>query len=143
MQRSALTPVAISLSFFLASGWVAVVGCARPVARTVPVFPVDGELFVGGKPAIGAEVTFVPEGEGPGAKGATVKVRVDGHFVPTQPDGAIGLPEGDYALTVRWPDGQGPLGSTASGSSMSIGRCSVKPGVNLIPPISMGRQRPR
>ena len=117
-------------------------GCGRTAARTFAVYPVDGELFVDGKPAVGIVVTFVPEAGQPEVRGSTATVRSDGHFIPTQPDGAIGLREGANDLTIQWPSGQGPGGGTASDPPTSIGSCTVNPGVNLIPPIRIGKPRP-
>jgi len=142
MQRRIRNTALILLLLLVATCQVGSAGCARPVARTFAVYPVDGELFVDGKPAVGVVVTFVPEAGQPGVMGATATVRSDGHFIPTQPDGAIGLREGRYDLTVQWLSGQGPSGGTASDTRTSIGSCSVKPGVNFIPPIRIGKPRP-
>jgi hypothetical protein len=111
--------------------------CSQPESRqnAVPVYPVEGKLFVGGKPAAGAVVMFHSGGDGP--KHST-KVRDDGRFVPTQTDGAVGLPEGSYSLTVTWQENekdrfQGKYADPAKPAA----KLTVRSGVNLIPPIRL------
>lgn len=111
-------------------------GCSSSVTVQPPVFPVDGRLFVGGKPAAGAVVTFHPQGGETPAIDAVV--RDDGRFVPTRSDGAVGMPEGAYVLTVSWPPGKDDrLGGKYSDPGRPVTTLTVKPGVNLLPPISL------
>lgn len=113
------------------------VGCSGSDGRpeSAPIFPVDGRLFVGRRPATGALVSFHPSDGGPIV---VAQVLEDGRFFPKRPDGAIGLPEGAYVLTATWPDdGSDRFGGKHSDSSKPIARLNVKAGVNLIPPIRL------
>jgi len=132
-----VTRLAFKLMLIL-TGALAPVGCSESTERQVAVFPVDGQLVVGGKPAIGAVVTFHPAASDSVGKESTAVVRADGHFVATQPDGANGLPEGDYALTVIWPEGENDhLNGKYGDPTSPISRITVKPGVNLLPPVRL------
>lgn len=131
-QRTRLTRIATVLLVALA-----LPGCSNPPSRpdAVTVYPVEGRLFVGGKPAAGAVVSLHPGG---GGTPVTAKVRDDGRFVPTQSDGAVGLPEGAYSLTATWTDGGKPrLAEKYADPAKPIARLTVRPGVNLMPPIKL------
>ena len=112
-------------------------GCSRSSSRpdARPVYPVEGYLFVAGKPAIGALVALHPDGEGPLV---TASVHPDGRFVPVQADGAIGLTEGSYALTATWhQENTDRLGNKHSDPSKPLTRFTVQRGFNRIPPIQL------
>ena len=112
-------------------------GCSNSIARQVPVYPVDGQLYVDGKPAVGALVTFHPTG-GNATPSKEVVVRADGHFVATQPDGAVGLPEGTYSLTATWPEsGTDRLAGKYADKASPLAQVTVTSGINLIPPIKL------
>ena len=74
-----------------------------------PFFPVQGQVFVAGKPAEGALVVFHPvESQDPRALRPSGIVKEDGSFTlkcydpqtcPTPTDGA---PAGEYLVTVNW-----------------------------------------
>jgi hypothetical protein len=113
-------------------------GCSRTEVRTVAVFPVDGQLLIAGKPAVGAVVTFQSTADGGTRSPVAAVVREDGHFAPTQSDGAIGLPEGEYALSLRRSSST-PPSATPSTTEETIGSITVKHGVNLIPPIRLAK----
>lgn len=85
-------------------------GCtSRPVENRLPCVPAQGELFIGGRPAAGAELLFQPldaQAERWLAGMPHALVREDGTFtVETYetkdgvPDGA---PEGEYIVLVKW-----------------------------------------
>ena len=123
------------LMVMLASSFLS--GCSRSNARQVPVFPVDGQLFVDGKPAVGALITF----HGTDANATPAReavVRPDGHFVALQPDGAIGLPEGTYSLTATWPEGDTDrLAGKYADKAKPIAQVTVTSGINFIPAIKL------
>ena len=115
----------------------AVVGCSNSNSRSgaVPVYPVEGRLFVGRKPALGAVISFKPDGEGPMV---TAKVHDDGRFVPAQTDGAVGLAEGRYSLTATWEEGGADrFAGKHADPTKPLARLTVKRGFNLIPPIQL------
>jgi len=97
----------ITLAFWASIGvLVALVGCGKSSApdRTA-VFPVHGAIFVAGKPATGAVVSFHPLGNSnPRALRANGRVRDDGSFLLTTYVTGDGAPQGDYVVTVYWAD---------------------------------------
>lgn len=113
------------------------VGCSSPESRPdpVPVFPVEGRLSVGKRPAVGAIVIFHPS---KGGTNFTATVWQDGRFVPKQSDGAVGLPEGDYSLTVTWMENESDrLVGKYGDPARPIATVSVKPGINFVPPVEL------
>ena len=81
-----------------------VAGCGRasPQFESRPTFPVEGRLFVGGKPEQGLQVFFHPlQASQQGIpRGVT---DAEGCFqLRTYHDGD-GAPTGEYAVTVYWP----------------------------------------
>jgi hypothetical protein len=115
-------------------------GCSKSNDRAVAVYPVDGQLFVGGQPAVEAVVVFHPTVSEANAVVVTAEVGLNGHFIATQPDGAAGLPEGDYRLTATWPDGDGDtdrFNGKYSDPEQPLMEISVKPTINLLPPIRL------
>jgi len=113
-------------------------GCSRPVNRQVAVYPVDGQLMVGGQPAVGAVVTFYPVDAADGRVIITAAVQSDGRFMPTQPDGAVGLAEGSYRLTATWPEtDHDRFDSQFADPSKPIAVIEVKSTVNLLSPINL------
>lgn len=113
-------------------------GCSKSDNRAVAVYPVDGQLLVGGQPAVEAVVAFHPTLSDGNAVVVTAEVGVNGHFIATQPDGAAGLPEGDYKLTATWPDGElDRFNGMYSDPEKPLMEISVKPTINLLPPIRL------
>lgn len=125
-------------SWVLVIAALAAVGCSKPAERKLAVYPVDGQFHVAGKPAVGVVVTFHPKlGESVTAT-TTATVRPDGHFVVTQPDGAIGLPEGTYRITAIWLDGdQDRLGGKYTDPVKAFPEVTVRPTINLLPLINV------
>ena len=70
-----------------------------------PVFPVTGSLFVRGKPAAGAMVTFHPADalNDYRATRSFATVEADGSFALTTYFPGDGVPSGDYVVTLNWP----------------------------------------
>ncbi len=80
---------------------LAVAGCGRGENR-VPVFPVQGQVLVNGKPAAGAQVVFHPTDKAGRVRPSAV-VGEDGKFRLTTFAAADGAPAGAYEVTVeRW-----------------------------------------
>jgi len=118
---------------------VALVSCSREDVRTLSVFPVDGQILIAGKAAEGAIVVFEPKTDRAGSRRVEAVVRTDGHFVPAQPDGAVGLPEGEYGLMLRRPAIAGRTREETSAQEEAIGSLLVVPGVNIVPPIRLAK----
>lgn len=119
-------------------------------------YPVQGQVQVGGKPAEGALVIFVPADANPLALRPTGNVAADGSFTlhsydPEQRTTYTGAPAGPYVVTVTWPDApaqeeenavetvepadrlQGRYGDPAT----SPLRAEVKEGTNVLPPFEL------
>jgi hypothetical protein len=87
-----------------------------------PVYPVDGSLFVRGKPAAGAVLTFHPlplETGRPTALRSRGTVSEDGSFRLTTYNTDDGGPEGEYVVTVYWP-GKRSAAAAESGESADL-----------------------
>jgi hypothetical protein len=68
-----------------------------------PVYPVEGQLLVDGKPAARAVVTFHPVDDATaGAVRPVGHVDDSGRFTLTSYKEGDGAPPGDYAVTVTW-----------------------------------------
>jgi hypothetical protein len=85
----------------------------RKSYQEVSVYPTSGKVTVKAVPAVGAYVTFHPEGDVGMTKGNKPFARVDkdGAFQVTTYDTNDGAPVGDYRVTVYWPenpDARGP-----------------------------------
>jgi hypothetical protein len=94
----------------------AMAGCSRVPFERVPVYPVSGQLFIHGQPAVKARIQlhalddisldrFRPH----------AIVQADGSFQLTTFTSEDGAPAGKYAITVIWPaspkrrfDAEGP-----------------------------------
>lgn len=117
-------------------------GCSEEEVRPpVAVFPVDGQLLFQNKPARGAVITFhsLAAVDKDGQKTWLATVKDDGHFVPKQADGAIGLPAGEYVLTAEWklqPSGDQLNGKYASPEN-PLTRITVMESINFLPPINL------
>jgi hypothetical protein len=83
---------------------LALAGCGEQYDHE-PVFPVSGSLFVAGKPAAGAMVTFHPadRASDPRALRSFATVDAAGKFQLTTYFPADGVPAGDYVVTLNWP----------------------------------------
>ena len=72
-------------------------------ARRDGVYPVRGQVFYDGKPAIGALVVFHPVGQAsPDAVLPRGQIKEDGSFVLTTLADQDGSPPGDYVVTIEW-----------------------------------------
>ena len=121
---------------------VLLTSCVHQPERSIPVFPVDGQLFIDGQPGIGASIEFHPLSRLSSENYFLCSVREDGHFVPTQKDGAIGLPAGRYRLVIRQPNGSfGDRDGSDVELPKSMQEIEVKETVNLLPPIKIQRAR--
>jgi hypothetical protein len=72
--------------------------------RLPRVYPVHGEIFFAGKPAIGAVIAFHPvnKPEGPVSTSRGI-ADPQGKFSLTTFVSSDGVPEGEYIVTVYWP----------------------------------------
>ena len=77
-------------------------------SKKLPVYPVTGEVRFQGKPALGAEVIFHPQGGSEQQKQTRPNGRADefGKFALTTYELGDGAPAGEYQITITWP---GPL----------------------------------
>lgn len=109
--------------FPTAACWAALVavtsfaGCQRSEHQPLAVYPVRGELFVDGKPAENAAIAFHPVNRTEWAS-ATSRgvVDRDGRFSLTTYAANDGAPEGEYVVTVYWPDR--PLNPAGEGDDL-------------------------
>ncbi|MBP3954423.1 hypothetical protein J8F10_03850 [Gemmata sp. G18] len=118
-----------------------VCGCGPGEPPRVAVYPVRGELFVGGKPAAGAVIVFHPTGD-PAAPRPRATVAADGAFRPQFRDDTEGIPAGEYVLTVTWreaPIGMSPdrLKGKHADPARPVARVTVGPGESVIPAIRL------
>ena len=122
---------------------LAVAACSAKPPDHSPVYPVRGELLVGGKPAVGAVVSLHPVGNAaPDAVKPQATVEADGTFRPNSYELRDGAPAGDYALTVYWPGGKGPVGPDRlkgryGNPARPVMRVTVKAGDNVLEPIRL------
>jgi hypothetical protein len=74
-----------------------------------PVYPVRGQVMVGGRPAPQAFVVFHPVGDDdPQATRPYGHAGTDGSFTLTTYDPGDGAPAGDYVVTIVWPGPAAP-----------------------------------
>lgn len=115
-------------------------GTSRP-----PEYAVSGRVQVGGKPAGRAKVFFHPLSRGAGPSALS--------FVETGPDGNFrltaeaGVPAGEYAVTVIWPqyrqggDEEVEAGDRLKGKyadpAHPVSRVTIGPGDNALPPFEL------
>lgn len=76
-------------------------GCGGDARR--PAHSVNGTLLIGGKPAAGAHLIFHPVEEGRIARAVGI-TKPDGSFRLTTYQSGDGAPQGEYAVTIFWPD---------------------------------------
>ena len=75
--------------------------CAKSGRK--PVYPVQGQVLVKGRPAARAQVTFHPlDDSGPEAVRPVGHVDEQGRFRLTTYADGDGAPEGEYRVTVQW-----------------------------------------
>jgi hypothetical protein len=74
--------------------------CAR--SPKVALYPVRGQVFVAGKPAVGAAVVFHPRPEGPEALRPSGVVSEDGSFTLGTYAPGDGAPPGQYDVAIAW-----------------------------------------
>lgn len=80
-------------------------GCPRSGHRPLSVFPVSGELFVDGTPAENAVIAFHPVNRTEwGSATSRAVVDREGRFSLTTYAANDGAPEGEYVVTVYWPE---------------------------------------
>jgi len=83
-----------------------VAGCAEEKRE---MHTVKGRLLVGEAPAANASVAFHPLGSNAGRTCPVGITRSDGSFRLTTSSAGDGAPEGEYVVTVVWPDPAKPI----------------------------------
>jgi hypothetical protein len=81
-------------------------GCGRSRLDALPpASPVQGQIFVGGKPAAAAVIAFHPDATAKGLR-STSRGTADseGKFSLTTYVAGDGAPEGEFVVTVYWPE---------------------------------------
>lgn len=129
-------------SFFIGMIFcLAVCGCQDATPRPFSVFPVDGQFLIQDKPAPLTVLKFhrLDSEEASSQKSWNALVKDDGHFVPVQADGAIGLPSGKYALTIDWLDlsEHEEFEGQFTTVDKPLATLTVQEGINFIPPINL------
>lgn len=138
--------MARSLAPVLAASVLFAAGCARgdAGAARIAVHPVGGKLLVADRPAANARLAFHPVGGG-GLRPVGV-TGPDGGFALTTYSSGDGAPEGEYVVTVLWPNDTLPadeceivnpanhdrLGGLYLDPAKSELRATVRPGRNEI-----------
>ncbi|HXG10568.1 MAG TPA: hypothetical protein VNK04_12475 [Gemmataceae bacterium] len=85
------------------AGSVALIGFA--CGGGPKLYPVVGQVFVDGEPAVGAIVVLHPVGnDDPAAPRPIGKVKGDGSFHLSTPPYGSGAPAGEYEVAIVWPD---------------------------------------
>jgi hypothetical protein len=145
------TPVVVAYTLLIASG---LAGCKRSRLDELPLrFPVQGKIFVGDKPAEGAVIAFHPvkKAEGPSS---TSRGTADsqGKFSLTTYVSGDGAPEGEYIVTVYWPER--PLNPNGEGHDLPVDklrgkfanpaasklRARIGPQLTTLPRLDLGSQ---
>lgn len=116
-------------------------GSGQSTANRKPVHPVRGQLLVGGKPATGAFLFFVPVNEPPEPTDPRPRAEVaaDGSFDVSMYGNKDGAPAGDYIVTALW-EGEGgydKLKNQYNDPKKSKLRVTVKEGKNELPPFRL------
>jgi len=130
-------------------GLIAAAGCGASGEQRKPTFPVKGEVFVGGKPAVRAQVIFHPVTDlGPNVPRPTGEVAADGSFSLSTYTANDGAPAGEYTVTVSWPQGSSTIGGDAESGEDRLGgrfnnpktsalKAKVNDGPTTIPPFQL------
>jgi hypothetical protein len=105
--------------------------CARNTRK--PVFPVHGEVYVNGKPAVGAKVFFIPIETDPDAVAPYGVVDAEGSFALTTYLTFDGAPEGKYVVTIRWPGLRGGYDNPKTSKLTA----TVEKAANDLPPFQL------
>lgn len=125
--------------FLLLVGLVVGCGSATPTQGQKPVHKVKGQVFVGGKPAAGAFVLFIPVAEPADSKDPRPRatVKEDGSFALSTYGDEDGAPAGEYAVTVTWSldgrDDEDQLKGRYADRGRSGLKYTVKEGPNEVP----------
>ena len=132
--------------FLLATCVVTVItGCGGSNQNAKEIYSVTGQLFVNGKPAVGALVTLAPESEGVPIPMGTVLQ--DGSFLMSISDQDLakypqrGNPVGDYRVLIRMPvDPSKPFSADRFGGAYAnpdvfVHLVSIELGENELEPI--------
>ncbi|HVS39299.1 MAG TPA: carboxypeptidase-like regulatory domain-containing protein [Gemmataceae bacterium] len=108
-------------------GWLALLGlsmAALGCGASNGIYPVHGQVFVQGQPAVGAAVTFHPANASEDAppRIPTAVVEQDGSFRLTTLSAYDGAPPGEYTVTITWCDVKRDEGDPIDGPDKLQGR---------------------
>ena len=103
------------------------IGCGK---RTVKVYPVRGEVYFNGQPAEGATIHFHPVDK-KACPPAYATVNDDGSYSLTTFKSDDGAAEGDYIVTVNWPEERQDDGETILGKDR-LGGLYAKPDISKL-----------
>lgn len=79
-----------------------IVGCSS--GDRLPVVPVSGSVVLEGEPVEGAMLVFHPRESRDAGVLSYAESTADGTFQASTYDAYDGIPEGDYAVTLTWPE---------------------------------------
>lgn len=100
------TPRSVSVAFITLVG---LAGCGGEPTSRVVVYPVEGTVLVGGRPADNVRVMFHPLSGGDTPVYPVGVSWAGGTFQLTTMKPGDGAPAGEYAVTVLWPDPSNPM----------------------------------
>jgi hypothetical protein len=92
-------------------------GCSKGDWKA-ETYRVQGSLTINGTAPEGAVLIFLPVGQPPDSRGTNpwANIRNDGTYVVSMYEFEDGAPEGEYAMTLRWPTKDGPPMDRLSGA---------------------------
>jgi hypothetical protein len=91
----------------LLAGLAVLAGCGGK-GRT-PVYPAEGQLLIGGKPAVNVFVMLTPVDGGPDSLRPSATTDLEGKFKLTTYDAYDGAPAGEYVVTLLYDPVDSPL----------------------------------
>jgi len=106
------------------------------------IAPFGGQVFVQGKPAVGAAVTFYPLRPAESPQFPTAVVAPDGSFHLTTVSANDGAPPGEYAVCITWSDRRRQDGETLTGPDRLRNRYAVPASSGLKATVQPGKNPP-
>jgi hypothetical protein len=102
LPRPIMTPILTIVTLLATS-------CGKGESDLLAVYPCRGQVFVNGKPAENAEIFFHPIGnENPRTGASQAVIDKDGWYILSTYKDKDGAPEGNFIVTIVWPDGPKP-----------------------------------
>jgi hypothetical protein len=106
------------------------------------IVPFGGQVFVQGKPAAGAAVTFYPASPAESRQIPTAAVEADGSFRLTTLSANDGAPTGEYAVCITWSESRRQDGETLTGPDRLRGRYAAPASSGLKATVQSGKNTP-